>query len=162
MLGDHRFLAKDLPYQHSTEVPMAIRWDGHVDPGVSSRVTTNVDLTATIVEAAGLKWVTEGRSVLSRGRAGTVLEQMSSRDSLGRRASQDPGREHPAYCGWRSRRYLFVEWDQGYGREFYDYATDPDELDNALRDPAYQNTIQRMRSKAKQHCSPTPYGFSWK
>ena len=162
MLGDHRFIGKDLPYQHSTGVPMAIRWDGHVDPGVSSRVTNNVDLTATIAEVAGVNWVTEGRSVLSRGRAGTVLEQTSSLNSLGRSEGQVPGKRHPAYCGWRTRKYLFVEWDQGNGREFYDYTTDPDELDNSVRDPAYKDIIQRMRSKAKLHCSPPPSGFSWK
>lgn len=162
MLGDHRMSSKDMPYNHAARVQMGMRWDGHLNPGVSQRLTVNVDLTATIAEAADVQWSTEGRSVLSLGRGGTVLEQMASIDSLGGQEGPQPNKSHPAYCGYRTSRYLFVEWDQGFGREFYDYSIDPSELRNAVNNPAYADVISRLRSKAKRDCSPVPFGFSWR
>ena len=127
---------------------MYVRWDGHITPNTSSnRLTTNTDITATIAEAAGLSWPMEGRSWLSTRRAGTVLEQVQYNG--------------PAYCGYRTRRYLFVEYNAGEGRELYDYRSDPNERANSIRDPAYRTVRKELRNSAKASCSPTPPGFTW-
>jgi len=150
MLGAHRIFGKDVPYTRSTEVPMFVRWDGHIAAGsVNNRVTTNSDLTATIAEATGITgWSMEGRSLLSTKRGGTVLEQTDFSD-------------HPAYCGYRTQRYLYVQYTYGQGKELYDYATDPDELTNIVSDPAYASVAKSLRHKTRVSCQPVPPGFSW-
>ena len=146
MHGSHRLLSKDVPYSASTTVPMAIKWDG-LPAGRSGRIVTNVDLTATIAEAAGLKWKRDGRSALSTGRKGTVLEQVG-------------GEIHPSYCGWRNRRYMFVQYDTGE-REFYDYRKDPEELRNRAEAQKYSGRVDALRARAKAACKPAPPGFHW-
>jgi N-acetylglucosamine-6-sulfatase len=149
MLGVHRLVGKDLPHRRSTEVPMFMRFDGHIAPNSrSGRVTTNSDLTATIADAVGVSWPMEGRSVLSSRRTGTVLEQRQNH-------------RHPAYCGFRTGRYLYVEYDEGSGREFYDYSVDPYELRNGVHRQANQGVIRKLRHRAKAACSPKPPGFHW-
>lgn len=159
-LGDHRIIAKDFPYQHSTGVPMAVRWTGHFDPGTSDRVTSNVDLTATIAEAVGLDWATEGIPI-TQPRQGSVLEQANSGRSLGQGQTEDNSKAHPAYCGYRTDRYLFVQWTAGKGRELYDYTKDPDEKTNRAWRPKYADVVAELTAAAKQECSPTPPGFTW-
>jgi arylsulfatase A-like enzyme len=162
MSGAHRFAGKDLPYRRSTEVPMMMRWDHHIDDSVAGRLTTNIDLTATIAEAAGLRWDIEGTSVLSTNRRGTVLEQMDASASVGEEVSLS--KWHPAYCGYRTAQWMYVQWDAApipYGEELYHYPSDPGEMDNLAADPRYQAQLERMRASAIAKCSPAPFGFDW-
>ena len=134
-----------------------MRWIGHLDPETSSgRVTPNVDITATIAEAAGIprgKWKMDGRSYFSKNRLGTPMEQ-----------KDNPEQQHPAYVGYRTKRYLYVEYTKGVnkGRELYDYTTDPHELENLAYVPAYASLVERLRAKAKAACDPVPPGFEWR
>lgn len=150
MLGAHRLVKKDLPHRRSSEVPMYVRWDEHIRAGSSSdRVTPQVDLTAAIARATGItRWSMEGRSFLSASRLGTVLEQMKFSG-------------HPAYCGYRTARYVFIQYSAGHGRELYDYNTDPDELENLVSKGRYDAIQTNLKSRAKKACRPTPPGFSW-
>lgn len=156
MMGSHRSDKKDLPHRWAAEVPTMIRWKGHIDPGTSStRITPNVDITATIAEAAGISthdWKMDGESYLSRNRMGTLVEQ-----------KDNPEQKHPAYVGWRTKRYLYVEYTSGVskGRELYDYVTDPQELNNLAYDPAHAQLAATLRAKAEKACVPTPPGFEW-
>ena len=151
--GDHRLTGKNAPYEGSTEIPMVMRWDGVIDPGaITARVFTLQDITATVVEAAGATLPTEGVSWLSGPRNGSVVEAMET-------AQGDVIR--PAYCGWRTPRYLYVRYSNGAGEEFYDYSVDPAELRNAIQNPQYSAIIDQMRSAAQAACNPTPPGFSW-
>ena len=95
----------------------------------------------------------EGRDALLEPRDGVVLEQVEF--------SNAHGDWHPAYCGWRTPRYQYVEYDAGQGREFYDYEKDPHELNNAIRDDEYAGRIARHRQRAEAACFPSPPGFDW-
>ena len=156
LLGSHRLLGKNFPYAASTEVPMTMRWDGHLPAGVvAERIMLNIDLTATIADAAGAEWPMEGRSFFATPRRGTVLEQAVSNPL-------PSGALRPAYCGYRTKRYLFVEWSGGQGRELYDYRKDPDELQNLIPSRRYHDVVSHLRNRAKATCSPVPPGFSWR
>jgi arylsulfatase A-like enzyme len=149
MLGSHRLTGKDVPYQMSSEVDMFLRWDGVIAPATTSpRVTPQIDLTAAVKEVAGLTdWTMDGRSVLSTPRSGTVLEQRSSVD-------------HPAYCGYRTPRYEYVQY-AGDSDELYDLKLDRQEKQNVANDSDYESVRTMMRAKTIDACSPTPPGFSW-
>ena len=152
MQGIHRLARKSVPYRAATSVPLVMRWDGVIEPGsASNRITPNIDVTATIAEAAGVSWPMEGRSALSTGRRGVVLEAVT-------RIAAEP---HPAYCGWRSRGYLYVRYSGGEERELYDYAVDPHELDNVAGKPKYRDIETKLERKTKRHCRSVPPGFTW-
>jgi len=149
-LGEHGLRDKYVPYSGSTDVPLLLRWDGVLPAHATvNKVMTNADVAATIAEAAGVTLAApDGRSYWSSGGRGVVLEAIAA-----------AGR--PAYCGWRSKRWLFVEWSNNKGRELYDYQNDPYELHNLARDRDYWNRVAKLRHKTVQACSPVPPGFTW-
>ena len=154
MNGDHRLLGKYVPYEGATEIPIHMSWDGVIDPaGFDDRVFTIQDVTATIVDAAGANLSTEGFSYLAPGRrAGSVVEGVETSKN---------GFTRPAYCGWRTERYLYTRYSNGAGEELYDYDVDPAELDNRLNDPAYTDVLDELRSEAEATCSPGPPDYVW-
>ena len=146
--GAHRFVGKNVPYRLATEVPIAMRWDGAIKPRtVSERLTLNIDVTATIAEAAGISMAMDGRSALTTDRQGTVLEQMNS------------GR--PPYCGYRTKDWLYVRWSRGRGEELYHYPTDPHEKNSLHNDPRHAAKKAELAALARQACSPPPPKFRW-
>lgn len=151
MHGEHGLLGKNIPYDASTRVPLVVRWDGRVAAGATDqRLALNVDIARTVTRAAGISMPTDGLDLLGpRRRAGFVLE-----------ASRKGSTNRPPYCGWRTRRYLFVHYADGV-EELYDYLLDPRELHNQVRDPAYQAQVKTFRARAKAACRPPPPGFRW-
>jgi arylsulfatase A-like enzyme len=157
MWGEHRIMGKFVPYKGATRIPMAIAWPARLPGGrVDARLALNIDLPVTIAAAAEAPHAdVAGRNLLLRWkRAGFVLEA---------RAATSPGSNgtnvaRPAYCGWRTARYLFVHY-RGGREELYDYARDPWELqDRRGTAPVLQANLRR---RARAACSPTPPGFSW-
>jgi len=105
--GEHGLNAKYVPYSGSTDVPMLLRWDGHIAAGSSdTRLVTNADLAATIGDATDVALEDpDGVSLfLDTPRPRVVLEAAASSD-------------HPPYCGIRTQRYTFVEYDDNQGAE---------------------------------------------
>lgn len=149
--GEHGLTGKHVPYDAATRVPMVLRWDARVPAGtVDRRLALNVDVAATLSAATGVPMRTEGLDLLGRQtRPGFPVEAIGKR-SLGR----------PAYCGWRTARYLYVRYADR-DEELYDYAVDPAEEVNRADDPRYVRTLRALRRNAQEGCSPTPPGFSW-
>ena len=149
--GEHGLTGKHVPYDAATRVPMVLRWDARVPRGtVDRRLALNVDVAATLSAATGVPMATEGLDLLGpQTRAGFPVEAIGKR-SLGR----------PAYCGWRTARYLYVRYADRE-EELYDYAVDPLEEVNRAGDPTYARTLRALRRHAREDCSPTPPGFSW-
>ena len=148
--GEHGLADKYTPFSGSTEVPMYVRWDGQITPGSTyGSPVTNVDLAETIVDAAGTDLATsEGVSLFDQDRpSGVVLE--------GTKTSQ-----HPAYCGWRTRRYMYAKYNSG-GAELFDYRRDPYELHNVVDRPSYADRAAELRANARAACDPVPPRFSW-
>ncbi len=152
MRGEHELVGKNLPYRATTSIPMGLRWDARVPAGtVDERIALNVDVAATVAAATGAPMDTGGLDLLGdRTRRGFPVE------AIGR---QPPGR--PSYCGWRTKRYLFVHYSGGV-EELYDYRTDPDELANRVGDPAYRQVVDDLRARAREGCDPTPPRFTWR
>ena len=158
--GEHRLRGKNMSYNVSSRVPLAMRWHGHFDPGSEDRrLALNVDVTATIAEAAELTPPSEieGMSLLgSAEREGFALESpvTDGHDGSGQRVSR------PGYCGFRTRRFVYVRYSGGI-EELYDYREDPFELTNVADDPGYAEDLTWLRSRADQECLPRPPGYTW-
>jgi N-acetylglucosamine-6-sulfatase len=153
--GEHRLMAKNLPYLWATSIPLVVRWDGHITPdSTDHRFALNVDLDQTISAATGLGLHTDGLDLLGEvRRSGFPLE-----GGPWLPGSSPP--KHPAYCGYRTHRWMYAEYASG-DRELYDYRNDPQELTNAAADPARDRTVRRLRTLAMTTCRPTPPGFAW-
>jgi N-acetylglucosamine-6-sulfatase len=171
--GEHKWHAKQVPYEESIRVPMIVRWDGHVPAGsVDPRMALNVDIAPTVATAAGIDPTTaplgldrSGTPVLAEGldlfgaaeRDGFVLEHY------------DNFRAVPPFCGmrtadgWMYARYWDgreADPDNGF-EELYHVAVDPYELHNVAPDPAARTTLIELRQRAKVACSPAPPFYSW-
>ena len=153
MWGEHRLREKNEPYDAATRIPLVLRWDGHIAAGsVDPRLALNVDIAQTLAEAAGANapGTVEGESLLEPPvRSGFVLE-----------AWKNVPNRAPPYCGYRTLDYLFVHYDGG-DEEFYDYRSDPFELNNLAYVPAYSTIVDAFRERSELACSPTPPNFSW-
>ena len=148
--GEHGLVGKDVPYAPATRVPLVVRWDGRVPAGkVDGRLALNVDIAGTIANAASAQMSTDGLDLLgTRKRKGFVLEAM-------------PGyRQRPAYCGWRTKDRMYVQWADGRA-ELYDYRNDPQEMHNLAGLPEVAGVEARMRANARNACVPEPPGFDW-
>jgi arylsulfatase A-like enzyme len=148
--GEHTIIGKDSPYDASTRIPMVIRWDGHTPPAsTSGRIVLNVDIAQTIAAATGASMQTDGLDILgAKARKGFVLEAM------------DGYNYRPAYCGWRTRNRMFVQWNTGE-QELFDYRLDPAERTNLAHRQAWRPVKKELRAKAFAACRPVPPHFHW-
>ena len=148
--GEHGMVGKDNPYDGGIRIPIVVRWDGHAPRGVvDDRLALNVDIARTIADATGASMQTDGLDLLGGStRQGFPLEAMAGY------------RHRPAYCGWRTERWMYVRYATGRS-ELYDYRTDPDEQHDLAGDPSVADVQARLRALATTHCSPPPPGFDW-
>lgn len=148
--GEHGMVGKDAPYDAALRVPLVVRWDARLPAGtVDRRLALNVDLARTLTAAAGTSMSTDGLDLLGDHRRGGFPIEA---------AAGYGGR--PAYCGWRTRRWMFVRYANGTA-ELYDYRRDPFELRDRAGDRGVHRVQARLRAKAMAHCRPTPPGFGW-
>ncbi|WP_169734304.1 sulfatase family protein [Hamadaea tsunoensis] len=127
--GEHNRIEKFVGYLPSLRVPLLLRWDGHVTAGVDHRMTNQLDITATLLAAAGVtlpKNHLDGRSLLGPARTGYILSEYW----LDTKNSRVPD------WGmlWNGSVQYIENYDQGKltFKELYHTDTDPGELTNVL------------------------------
>jgi arylsulfatase A-like enzyme len=148
MHGEHRALAeKVLPYEESIRIPLVMRGPGVPQGRVDRRLVGNLDVTATILDAADAV-------------PGRVLDGRSLLDLLG-----DPGAEWgrdiliengnganavPAYRGIRTYRFLYVEHRTTGEYELYDLEKDPFQLQSVDGHAAYAKVQRDLASRLRE------------
>jgi len=126
--GEHGLYAKRLPYTESIQVPMLLRWPGHIDQSRESRLVANIDIAPTIAELAGIDAEMDGRSMLATvTREELFIEQLDNwRVGL------------PDWRSIRTEEFQYVEYYDPDGelmdREYYDLTNDPFQLTNLFGD----------------------------
>jgi N-acetylglucosamine-6-sulfatase len=123
--GEHRVPAgKVLVYEPSVRVPLIVRGPGLPRAVQRSNLVANVDLAATILDAAAARADRrlDGRSLLPFARDPLVR---SGRDIL---------LETPTYSAIRTPRHVFVQHSTGE-QELYDLVADPHQLQSLHADP---------------------------
>jgi arylsulfatase A-like enzyme len=157
--GEHRWTYKLVPYEESIRIPLVMRWDGVVPPGVPDRhLVANIDLAPTFAEAAGVSPpAVDGRSVLPILRG----EDPSWRtEFLLEHLAYDRGRDKPmppTYCGVRTQHRVFVHYASGF-EEYYNLRVDPYQLRNAIGAPS-GGWVKRLRGDTRHLCQPLPPGM---
>jgi arylsulfatase A-like enzyme len=125
--GEHRIPnGKVQLYEPSVRVPLVLRGPGVPRVVRLAQQSINVDLAATIVDAAN-------------ARAGRTLDGVSLLPLL-RDRTRSLGRdlllETPGYAAIHTPRFLYAEYASA-DRELYDLKNDPDELASQHESPAY-------------------------
>lgn len=134
-------------------VPMAVRWPGVVQGGLTTeRLVTNMDVTATMIEAAG----------------GEIPETMQSRSLVPLLRDPDGAAwpdqvicEHNGHGGDAILQRIVVTDRYKYvaalcdGDELYDLGDDPHEITNLLHSGGHQDVCREMRQRLIDHVGRT-------
>jgi hypothetical protein len=143
---------KVLVYEPSVRVPLLLRGPGVPRGARRTNLVANVDLAATILDAA-------------RARAGRRLDGRSllpfARDPL-RRSGRDILLETTAYSAIRTPRHVFVQHSTGE-QELYDLVADPHQLTSLHADARHAalktelaRRLGRLRTCAGDACRRGP------
>ncbi|GAB3830721.1 alkaline phosphatase family protein [Dactylosporangium cerinum] len=131
--GEHGLQEKFMPYLQAERVPLLMSWPGRLDRGDDPRLAANLDITPTVLAAAGLtpSYQVDGRNLLVPGDRSALLTEYW----------RDPanGAGIPPWAStYVPERYRYTELYDDTGavidREYYDLARDPWQLTNLLRD----------------------------
>jgi len=134
MAGEHGLWRKMCFYEQSARVPLQVSWPGYLPEGQRiSSITSNVDITATILDLAGVspeEWKLDGDSLLP----------LIDGDAPGWK--DEAFVEHLAHGTDRPRGMIRsgkykLSYNHGIPPEFemYDLEADPGEFDNIAEDP---------------------------
>ena len=150
--GEHGVFDKNMPWDRSVRVPLIIRGPGFEAGAVRDDLTANVDIPATIADAAGVlpPRPPDGHSLLSdHRRRYLLLERLIG---MSNRPHRDPWRQIKSASGWTYWRNL----DNGT-EHLYDLRTDPFQTRNlAGVRPAVRNRLARRMRAAAACANPCP------
>lgn len=150
-LGEHGWYDKRWMYEESFRTPLLVRWPGHVKAGaVNKDLVMNLDFAETFLNIAGadIPDDMQGRSMVP------VLEGKTPDDwrkSVYYRYYEfpQPHHVHPHY-GVRTDRYKLIYFNTLNEWELYDLEKDPHELKSVYSDPAYQDTVQQLKTELER------------
>ena len=132
LAGDHELWGKVAMYDGSLRIPLIVRPPGGVAPRRSTAMVDQRDVTATILDLAGLAPPAGGGTslrehILDGEAAGRdhVVALVEGRPLGGLRTAMVRTTDHK----------LVVDLETGVSEELYALATDPDERDNRIDDP---------------------------
>ena len=147
-LGDHNWFDKRFMYEESLRMPFLVRWPGRIKPSSTNNgMILNVDFAPTLLEAAG-------QDVPSDMQGRSFLPLLSGRTPDDWRTSMyyryycypASHRVQPHY-GVRTERYKLIYFNKLDQWELFDLRKDPHELHNVYADPAYAETVKRLKSE---------------
>ena len=152
-MGNRGFAGKWSHYEESLRVPLIIH-DPRMSPALDGeprdRMALNIDIPATMLEIAGVAPPAhyQGRSLVpllrdaatSDWRTEFFCEHLMEHKAI------------PRWEGVRGERYVYARYfGQDPSYEFlHDLQVDPDQLTNFVADPAYAETLARMRRRCDQ------------
>jgi choline-sulfatase len=148
MLGEHGLWYKCDFYEQSAHVPLIIS-----APGISgqriSLVTSNVDVTATLLDLAGVESISpiDGNSLIplimgtAKGWKNEALSEFYA-----------DGSTRP-WAMLRQGQYKLI-YSHEDPLELYDLKADPGEFNNLAKNPDYQDVVERLRASLLARWDP--------
>ena len=158
LFGEHGLIDKRNAYEESIRIPMVVSCPELIRSGsVAEGVVANIDIAATIIEAAGLQPPDrfDGRSFLQL--AAGNLDTQDWRPYLLYEYYWEYNFPHtPTIFALRGNQYKFIQywgiWDTD---ELYDIQKDPTEQHNLIREPQHQKVVQEMRNALHRELQET-------
>lgn len=144
LLGEHRQVGKNQPYEAAVRIPLVVRGPGIPAGSTREAMYSLVDLAPTFMQiaAASPGRVLDGRSMLPtlrRGAPGYRHYLMQAGDASG------PWWWH----GVKSKDFVYVHYATDGFEELYDMRRDPHQLDNVAYDPAYADRRAEYAARLK-------------
>ena len=156
MLGSHRFIDKQLPYDESARVPLIVRWKGKTVKGYIDEIASLVDMPETLLSMMGLSFPEK--------RDGVDLSPMLLENKPGLDcayiASHVPChnvsvRPYGAWRALRTKDYLYAREAHTDCTFLFDMKNDPYQLNNLKDDAKYKEIIAglklRLDEKARSY-----------
>lgn len=143
--GEHGLIDKRTAYEESMRVPLLARCPDLIKPNTKiKQVIYNVDIGPTILEMAGV-----AKPAQMQGKSFQPLlkgQQIPWRDKVFYEYYwENTFPQTPTQYAVRTDRYKFIRtmgvWDIN---QLYDLQTDPNEINNLIRDPKYQDMAKQF------------------
>ncbi len=151
-LGEHGWFDKRFVYDESFKTPLLVRWPGVVKAGsVETEMVQNLDFAQTMLSAAGIQPPDDmqGESLIP------LLK--GEKDNWTRDAVYYHYYEYPAvhmvkrHYGIVNKEFKLVHFYYDVDEwELYDRFKDPNEMNNVYADPAYENTVKKLKKELKE------------
>ena len=176
-LGEHDYIDKRWMYEESIRMPLIIRWPGVTKAGSSSDwLINNTDFAPTLLAMAGIapSKQMQGRSFVEACQGKPEPDTWRKSTYYRYWMHMAHGHNNPAHFGIRTKRYKLIFYygtdykgihngrvvkhqggnrfwkDTPAGWEFYDLKSDPYEMVNLYSDPAFAETITRLKDELKR------------
>ncbi len=148
LLGEHRFVGKDVPYEQALRVPLLVRGPG-VPAGERRRQTAmTIDLAPTFLDVAhaAADLPVDGRSLVP------VLRSAQAGGATTALIQSGPENFHEDDIGWhyrgvRTPRYTYAHHLRENFVELYDRKRDPAEMRNVAYHSAYAAVRRELESR---------------
>jgi len=163
MCGSHRMIDKHYNmYEDICHVPLAIRYDGHINPGRYEGFVSNcLDVPPTIMYLVGIN-VPEN-AFHGTSLAATLLDGKTT-DGRDFAVSTYNGQQFGLYCERMiTDGHIKYIWNLTDTDELYDLDNDPYELKNIIKEPEYSEKLTEMRHKLYhelERCSDPIIGWT--
>jgi len=151
-LGDHGWFDKRFMYEESLRMPLLVRYPKEIKPGsVNDNIVLNLDFAPTFLDFAGLNKPPDmqGRSIRP------LLQAKKTKDW--RKSMYYHYYEYPAvhsvkrHYGVRTDRHKLIHFYNDIDEwELYDLRKDPREMKNVFDDPAYADTVKKLKAELKR------------
>jgi arylsulfatase A-like enzyme len=158
MLGEWHSMDKRVMHEPSIRIPLAIRYPAAIKPRtLSKKMALELDIPSTILDMAGVPIPSA-----FQGRSLTPLFQSDAaswrKDWLYEYYEYPGDHSVPKNRGIRTERYKFIEYyEQNPAEyEFYDLASDPQEIHNLYVQKQYDSLVSELR--ARMHALRIEYG----
>jgi arylsulfatase A-like enzyme len=148
--GSHGMGSKVLPYEEGARVPLIIYDPRSKSEGKGRRVssvTGNVDMAATILDAAGVEFPDniDGKSLLPivQGKESSVRESLPVFNVWGTQGTTC------MTIVTETHKYLYWPYGEEFkpGEELFDLENDPYELKNVINDPSQAKALAAIRTE---------------
>lgn len=152
-MGNRGFAGKWSHYEESLRVPMII-YDPRAPKNragkTTDKIALNIDIPATILDLAGIS-----NPQIYQGKSLVPILKNENMDDWRNNFFCEHRMEHdkiPKYIGIRGERYVYaIYYEQDPPYEFlHDLEKDPDQLENLVSFPEYEEVLQQMRNECKE------------
>ncbi|MBS3772524.1 MAG: sulfatase [Bacteroidales bacterium] len=148
-LGEHGWFDKRFMYEESLRMPLLVRYPKEVEAGsVNEDIVLNLDFAPTFLDYAGVEKPEQmqGRSLRPVLKGETPPNW---RESMYYHYYEYPAwHATKRHYGIRTDRYKLIHFYYDIDEwEFYDLEEDPNELNNEIDNPKYEETIKMLKKR---------------
>lgn len=154
-LGERQLIGKWLMYEEAIRVPLIVfdpRQTHRQKSRVREQMVLNIDIAPTLLDLAGVpapRFMT-GRSMLPLLESGTASwREEAFFEHHHRKKGEIPASEAVRIDNVRTDRWKYIRYidEDPVVEELYDLGADPEEVRNLAADPAFQDDVERLRSR---------------